>query len=73
MLLDTLAVTDGRPTASSVGNVIKLPEPTNALTAPAPKPAAITAIASTPFTARTVLPCRRRPPNLSHFQRQKWR
>src|SRR5688500_8856250 len=51
MLFETLAVTAGKPSASSVGNVIRLPEPATALTAPAPMPAAMTASASSPVTA----------------------
>src|SRR5580700_11913864 len=39
MLFDTLAVTGGKPNASSVGNVISDPEPTTALMAPAATPA----------------------------------
>ena len=39
MLLETLAVTGGTPKASSVGNVIKVPEPTTVLIVPAATPA----------------------------------
>src|SRR5687768_13828896 len=60
MLFDTFAVTGGKPTASSVGKVIRLPEPATALTAPAPMPAAMTASASSPVTG-LVLPHARSP------------
>src|SRR3954452_6963951 len=39
MLFDTLAVTGGKPNASSVGKVVRVPEPTTALMAPAATPA----------------------------------
>ncbi len=42
-VLDTLAVTGGRPVASSTGKVIRVPEPTMVLIVPAPMPAAKTA------------------------------
>ncbi len=41
--LDTVAVTGGRPVASSTGKVINVPEPTMVLIVPAPIPAAKTA------------------------------
>ena len=37
--LDIVAVTGGYPSATNVGNVIRVPEPTTALIAPAPTPA----------------------------------
>src|SRR3954449_428258 len=44
----TVAVTGGRPTASSTGNVTRVPEPTTALIPPATNPAAATASISQP-------------------------
>lgn len=44
------AVTGGMPTASSVGNVISVPEPTTALIVPAPTPAIRTAAISSALT-----------------------
>lgn len=41
--LETAAVTGGRPVARSTGNVIRVPEPTTVLMAPAPAPAPNTA------------------------------
>lgn len=38
-VLDTLAVTGGRPVASSTGKVMSVPEPTMVLMVPAPMPA----------------------------------
>src|SRR5689334_9616807 len=52
MLFETLAVTGGTPSASSVGKVISVPEPTTALIMPAPTPAASTASASHGLTGR---------------------
>src|SRR3954451_18119511 len=52
MLFDTLAVTGGKPKASSVGNVISVPEPTTALMAPAATPARAMARISYQGTAR---------------------
>ena len=45
-VLETLAVTAGKPIASSVGKVIRVPDPTTALIAPAPTPASRTAAIS---------------------------
>src|SRR5579864_8213124 len=45
-LLETLATTGGKPKASRVGKVISDPDPTTALMAPAPQPAARIASAS---------------------------
>src|SRR4051794_11071292 len=44
--LETFAVIGGRPTASSTGKVMRVPEPTMVLMVPAPMPAAKTASAS---------------------------
>src|SRR3954453_3474957 len=41
--LETVAVTGGRPTASSTGKVTRVPDPTTALMPPAANPAAATA------------------------------
>ncbi len=41
--LETVAVTGGSPVASSTGKVIRVPEPTTLLMAPAPTPAVNTA------------------------------
>ncbi len=41
--LDTVAVTGGRPVASSTGKVIRVPDPTMVLIVPAQAPAAKTA------------------------------
>lgn len=41
--LETVAVTGGRPVATSTGKVISVPEPTMVLMVPAPMPAAKTA------------------------------
>ena len=38
-MLETLAVTGGTPNASSVGNVISVPDPTTVLIVPAASPA----------------------------------
>src|SRR3954465_4350004 len=46
--LETVAVTGGRPTASSTGKVTRVPEPTTALIPPAANPAAATATVSQP-------------------------
>src|SRR5262245_50101557 len=46
MLFETFASTGGKPSASSVGNVISVPEPTTALIAPAAIPAASSAATS---------------------------
>ena len=53
--LETFAVTELKPTASSTGKVISDPEPTIALMPPAVKPAARTASACRRFTQR-ILP-----------------
>src|SRR3954447_20130434 len=45
-VLETLAVTAGRPQASSVGKVTRVPDPTTALIVPAATPASRTASAS---------------------------
>ncbi len=50
MLFETLATIGGYPTASSVGNVISVPEPITALIAPAANPAASTRMTSSPLT-----------------------
>ncbi len=47
MLLEMFAITGGMPNASSVGKVMRVPEPTTALMAPAPTPAARIATTST--------------------------
>src|SRR3954452_13590214 len=44
--LETVAVTGGRPTASSSGKVTRVPEPTTALIEPAASPARATATIS---------------------------
>src|SRR5690606_23308808 len=51
MVLDTLATTGSTPTATSAGQVSRLPDPTTALIAPAATPAAHTASASQTVTA----------------------
>src|SRR3954447_10993568 len=52
MLFDTLAVTGGKPNASSGGKVISVAEPTTALMAPAATPARAMARISYQGTAR---------------------
>ena len=55
-----VALTGGRPTASSAGNVTSVPEPTTALIAPATRPASATRTASHPDTTWNPLPLARR-------------
>src|SRR6478735_11992292 len=50
MLLETFAVTGGTPSASRVGNVISVPDPTTVLISPAAPPAASRASRSSQFT-----------------------
>src|SRR3954468_11024822 len=63
MLLDTFAVTGGKPNASSVGKVMSVPEPTTALMAPAATPARAMARISYQGTGRPYSrePAARRP------------
>src|SRR5688572_12470797 len=49
-VLETLAITGGTPSASKVGNVIKVPEPTTALIKPAAAPAPKSASRSSQVT-----------------------
>ena len=50
-VLEMLAVTGGTPSASRVGNVIKVPEPTTVLINPAAAPAPSSARRSSQVTA----------------------
>src|SRR5919107_548360 len=61
MLLETLAVTAGKPNARSVGKVISVPEPTTALMAPAATPARAMATISYQGTGRPYKRGRREP------------
>src|SRR5690348_2602673 len=54
MVFETLAVTGGTPKASSVGNVISVPDPTTVLIVPAASPARPMAMASRGDTPRTL-------------------
>ena len=54
---DIVEVTGGYPSATSVGNVMRVPEPTTALIAPAPTPANAIRIISTTGTRATLVCC----------------
>src|SRR3954453_16868492 len=69
-VLETLAVIGGTPTASRVGNVINVPDPTTALMAPAATPASRTATICRNVTGPAA-PRARRPPH--RWQRRESR
>ena len=52
--VQVVAVTGGTPRATRVGKVIRVPEPTRELIAPAPMPATTTTSISTTLTAGTL-------------------
>src|SRR5689334_4698861 len=54
MVLETFAVTGGTPSASRVGNVTSVPDPTTVLISPAAAPAASRASSSSQLTAESV-------------------
>ena len=56
MALDIVAVTGGKPSATSVGKVISVPEPTRVLITPAPMPARTTTIIWATDTTRPYRP-----------------
>ena len=55
-MLETLATSGEKPTASSTGNVISVPLPTTVLMVPAATPASTTATTSSALTPRRAQP-----------------